>query len=232
MKGAYLPIAAALLALPLAAQASTKTYTVQPFESISVGSDIALEATVGPAQSVVAEIAGGNFDDLVLGVQNGRLTISRREHPMWIGGNSGRHYKVKVTVPMLHGLAVSSSGIATVVGSLFGDIALAASSSGRIAVDGLQVSAASIKASSSGRVEAAGTCDALQAMVSGSGRIAASELRCANVEARASNSGRIAAFASKAFSGHASNGGRISVSGKPQSVEVDKGSGGSIDIAD
>lgn len=211
MKGAFLPIASVVLMLPVAALASSKTYTVQPFESISVASDIALKAKIGPEQSVTAKVAGGNFEDLLVGVQNGRLTIAQREHPFRLGGND-HSYRMTVTVPALHSLAVSSSG--------------------RLAVSGLKSDDLSIAATSSGRVEAEGTCGTLAVTVSGSGRVDASDLHCADVKAQVSNSGRIAVYASDSFSGRASDGGRIEVSGKPQTVDVDHASDGAIDIAD
>jgi hypothetical protein len=271
MKRAFLLVAAVLLALPVAAQAGTKTYKVQPFERISVSAGIRLDATVGPAQSVVATTDGEDFSDLVVKVENGRLIIGRQPHWGWFGWRHGPNYRVSVSVPALHGLAASSAAAATVKGALTGDmiglstsssgsanvaevrggaVALHASSSGRlniaalkggpvnmhasssgnIAVKAFDGGAVTVHASSSGGVRAGGTCETLNVEASSGGRVRAGDLRCASVWAHASSGGAIGSNATKSFAGHASSGGHISVDGKPPQVQVEKSSGGSIDV--
>jgi hypothetical protein len=211
MKRLLVTIALAPLALAANAGAATKTYTVQPFERISVAAGIELKAQIGPAQSLVAETDGNDFTDLVIEVDGGELMIGRPMRPFSFNWGQRPHYKVTVTVPALHGLHASSSGSADVTGPVTGDAEIAASSSGRAKLAEIKGGAVALHASSSGGLEI-------------------QTLEGTSVAAHASSSGHleVAQMRAGVVSAHASSSGGMEVSGSCDTLDADASSSGRI----
>ncbi|MFZ1990943.1 MAG: DUF2807 domain-containing protein [Alphaproteobacteria bacterium] len=189
-------IAALSFMAPAGAMASTKTFTVQPFASISVAAGIALKVEVGPPQSIVAE-TDGDFSDLVIEARGGDLFIGRPPRWFSFGWDRGPDYKVTVTVPALHGLETSSSAVADVSGSITGNAEIAASSSGRANVSEIQGGSVSLAVSSSGDIEIASLqASSMEAHAASSGHAKVAQLRAGTVEVHASSSGVVEASGS------------------------------------
>ena len=211
MKRALALIAALSIAAPTGAMAGTKTFAVQPFESISVAAGIELKVEVGRPQSIVAESDGGDFSDLVIDARGGDLFVGRPARWFSLGWNRGPSYKVTIAVPALHALEASSSASADVSGSITGNAEIAASSSGRANISEIQGGSVALAVSSSGDVEITslqGT--SVEALASSSGHARVVQVRSGTVEIHASSSGGVEAAGScTTLTAEASSSGRI-----------------------
>lgn len=197
---------AAVAAAP--AFAETQTFNLDGFTRVSASAGTDVNVTVGGDYSVVAESSARGLEKLRVEVIGDELQIGRK-HKFASWRRSDR-VTVKVTMPALSGLEVSSGA--------------------SLDTRGVDAGAFSIDASSGGDMEVVGRCDSLAVDVSSGGNIDARGLECRTAIADASSGGNADIFASESVNGDASSGGNIDVYGSPKSVSKDTSSGGSVSI--
>jgi hypothetical protein len=199
--------ASAIMASP--AFAETKSYALADFTRISASAGVDVEVAAGADYSVVATSSGEGIQRLEIKVVEGELRIGRK--PLkgfrWRRGDD---VSVKVSLPALEALDVSSGA----------SVRAASVDAGAFAMD----------VSSGGSVSISGRCDALTVDVSSGGDIEAREFECRTANASASSGGSADIYASVSVNGDASSGGSIDVSGSPKTVNKDTSSGGSVDV--
>lgn len=206
MKKFLLASAAALLATP--AFAETETFNLAGFTRVSAAAGTSVTVKVGGDYSVIAESTAKGLEKLRVELVGEELQIGRKHRTMsW--GRSDR-VTVKVTMPALSGLDVSSGA--------------------SLDASGVDAGAFVIDASSGGSLDVVGRCDALTVDVSSGGNIDAKGLECRTAVADASSGGNADIFASESVTGDASSGGNVDVYGKPKNVSKDTSSGGSVSV--
>lgn len=197
---------AAVLATP--AFAETQTFNLTGFARVSASAGTDVKVTVGGDYSVVAESTAKGLEKLRVDLVGDELQIGRKHRTMsW--GRSDR-VTVKVTMPALSGLDVSSGASLDATGVDAGSFA--------------------IDASSGGSLDVAGRCDTLTVDVSSGGNIDAKGLLCRTAIADASSGGNADIYASEGITGDASSGGNVDVHGHPKNVSKDTSSGGSVSV--
>ena len=189
--------------------AETKTYALADFTRVSASAGVSVDVTAGADYAVVATSSGEGLERLDIKVVNGELKIGRK--PMkgfrW---KRGDEVLVKVSLPALEALDVSSGASVDAVG--------------------VDAGAFAIDVSSGASVDIVGRCDALTVDVSSGGSVDAETFECRTANASASSGGSADIFASESVNGDASSGGSIDVSGSPKTVNKDTSSGGSVDV--
>lgn len=204
-------VASAALACVLNATpafAETKTYAITDFTRISASAGVDVDVTAGGDYSVVATSSAEGLERLEIKVAAGELQI-RRKSKGW-RWKRGDDVNVKVALPALEAVDVSSGASVDAVG--------------------VDAGAFSIDVSSGGSLDIVGTCEALTVDVSSGGSVDADALQCRTANASASSGGSADIFASESVNGDASSGGSIEVSGSPKSVNKDTSSGGSFEV--
>ncbi|NWG91531.1 MAG: DUF2807 domain-containing protein [Parvularculaceae bacterium] len=199
---------ALIVALASPALAETQTFDIKGFTRVSASAGTSVDVTVGGDYSVVAESTARGLERLRVELVGDELQIGRKHRTMSWG--RGDEVRVKVTMPSVSGLDVSSGA----------DLSAA----------GIDAAALDLDASSGGSLDAAGRCDALNVDVSSGGDIEARTLLCRTANASASSGGSADIYASESVNGDASSGGSIDVSGGPKNVSKDTSSGGSVDV--
>lgn len=199
-------LAAALIASP--AFAETKTYALADFTRVSAAAGVDVDMTVGGDYSVVATSSSEGLERLDIKVVEGELQIRRKSKGWrWKRGDA---VNVKVLLPALEAVDVSSGASVDAVG--------------------VDAGAFAIDVSSGGSLDIAGRCDALTVDVSSGGSVDAGGFLCRTANASASSGGSADIFAAESVNGDASSGGSLDVSGSPKSVNKDTSSGGSVDV--
>lgn len=199
-------LAGALSAAP--AFAETKTYALADFTRISASAGVDVDVTAGSDYSVVATSSAEGLERLEIKVAAGELQIRRKANGWrWKRGDD---VNVKVSLPALEAVDVSSGASVDAVG--------------------VDAGAFAIDASSGGSLDIVGRCDALTVDVSSGGSVDADGLQCRTANASASSGGSADIFASESVNAEASSGGSVDVSGAPKSVNKDTSSGGSVDV--
>lgn len=199
---------AAALSLATPAFAETKNYDFKGFTRVSAAAGTSVDVTIGGDYSVVASSTAKGLERLRVELVGDELQIGRKHRTMSWGRSD--EVSVKVTMPSISGLDVSSGAALTAVG--------------------IDAAALDLDASSGGSLEASGRCDALNVDVSSGGDIDAEALTCRTANASASSGGSADIFASESINGDASSGGSIDVAGNPQNVSKDTSSGGSVSV--
>lgn len=223
----FLAVSAAALCFTLPALAETRTYDVPAFTGLDVSSGIDVTFTAGPAQSVSVENRDGKFDDIIVEVKDGDLSLKR---PQKMGWGRRPRYNVTVTAPVLSRVDVSSG--ADVSGSgLSGPVVSISTSSGADAtITGISAGRVTLDSSSGSDLTASGTCDHVDAESSSGSDIEAGDLICATAEADASSGSDLEIHATNSVRADASSGADIDVHGGPTTADIDKSSGGSVSI--
>lgn len=217
------------LALPGTALAATRTYEVGGFEEVSVSAGISADIRTGAGWSVVAETSAGDFDHLKVEVRGKELRIGRPARRWFFFGPRPR-YQVHVVTPALRSVESSSGAEVQVQGTVQGDLRASASSGSELEVASLKGGTVKASASSGSDLSIAGSCVSLEAEVSSGADLDAGGLHCETVRVQASSGSDASVFASKGVSGSASSGSDVSVAGAPPLVQVEKSSGGDVDV--
>jgi hypothetical protein len=171
----------------------------------SAGTDV--QVTVGSGFSV--DVSGPGADRVVTRVSGQTLVVERRRGFSW---GVPRQALVRVTMPRVEGLSVSSGSDLNVTGVNGGDITLDSSSGADLRVTG--------------------RCASFVADASSGADIHAQELRCENGSVDASSGADARVFASGRLNVDASSGGGVVAYGNPSIGNVDLSSGGSFRRAD
>lgn len=197
---------ATLLATP--AFAETKSFDIKGFTRVSASAGTSVTVDVGGDYSIVAESTAKGMERLRVELVDDELQIGRKHRTMSWGRSD--NVRVKITMPSVKGLDVSSGAA--------------------LSVAGVDAAALDLDASSGGSLDVAGRCDALNADVSSGGDIDAQALLCRTANASASSGGGADIYASESVNGDASSGGDIDVYGSPKNVSKDTSSGGDVSV--
>jgi hypothetical protein len=199
---------AIVFSLATPAFAETQTFDVKGFTRVSASAGTSVDVTVGGDYSVIAESTARGLERLRVELVGDELQIGRKHRTMSWGRSD--EVRVRVTMPSVAGLDVSSGA--------------------DLNATGIDAAALDLDASSGGSLDAAGRCDALNVDVSSGGSIDAETLLCRTANASASSGGSADIYVSESINGDASSGGSIDVAGSPKNVSKDTSSGGSVDV--
>ncbi|MEM9669460.1 MAG: head GIN domain-containing protein [Pseudomonadota bacterium] len=217
--------------LAVSASAETRTYELPPFNEIDVSSGLTVIFEAGPEQSIVAETEQGDFDKLIIEVEDDTLYIRRPRNGWNWGGNRKNRFTVNVTGPAVSGLDASSGSTATANGFVGDYVEIDASSGATIRASGIAGEIVELDTSSGASISAEGQCSRTSIDASSGASISAGTLECQEVNADASSGATINAYATDRVRGKASSGASIKVRGGASNVDIDKSSGGSFSVS-
>jgi len=188
------------------ASAETRSFPFSNFDAIDASAGVHVILKQGPF-AVSVEEPSGRFDALKMNVEGRTLHVGRQPN---IGERRGRgpRFTVTVTAPNFTGVAASS---------------------------GSHIEAASLSAkqfeasvSSGANAELKGACTDLSVNTSSGARFDGEALKCDAATVAASSGSSADAFASRAATGAATSGARVTFHGQPASVTKTASSGGSV----
>ncbi|AMJ66408.1 head GIN domain-containing protein [Hymenobacter sp. PAMC 26628] len=246
-------VAAVPPAAPIAtpAPAAQEVRDVPAFTQVNLATSVAVEVRQGSPQRVVVEGAPDDLAELRTTVDGGRLIIDTKSGSDWKAflrnHSSLGNMTVRITMPTINALSVSSSGSLRAPSVRAENLTLGVSSSGSVEV--AQVQATNVRAavsssghlgigqlqaaelhsalSSSGSIKVGGgTCPRHEVAISGSGSVTAPDLRSATCEARISSSGSCRVQATETLDARISGSGGVIVTGNPKITSRTSGSGG------
>jgi Putative auto-transporter adhesin, head GIN domain len=195
-------ISLALLALS-SGVAGADTRSLADFTSVSASGGTRVELAIGPAFSV--EVEGRDADRIITRVAAGRLVIEPVRDWRW-GGR--RDALVRVAMPSLAGLDVSSGA--------------------RLNASGVDAEALALDASSGAQLKITGLCRAFSAEASSGAHIDARALQCASGGIDASSGANVAVFVTGRLDVEASSGAQITTNENAEIGEISLSSGGSL----
>jgi hypothetical protein len=223
---------------------------VAAFTSVQLSTSVTVIVRQGSPQRVEVEAAAADLPHLATTVVNGQLRISTESgeknglKALWQDSRRLGPTTVYVTLPVVRGLAVSSSGRLRADTLRAQKLALAVSSSGQLQVGNVQAGrvramlssgqlgigqlrADTLEAgvSSSGSLTAAGTCAYSSVGISSSGTLNTAELTVETCQARVSGSGDCQVNVARTLEARISGSGSVLVSGHPQITSRVSGSG-------
>ncbi|NRT20702.1 hypothetical protein HNP98_003546 [Hymenobacter sp. 9A] len=183
----------------------------------------------GSPQQVVVEGAPDDLAQLQTTVADGRLTVDTKSGADWkafLGSHpSLGKVTVRITMPTINALSVSSSGSLKAATVRADNLALGVSSSGHVGIGQLQAAELHPALSSSGSIRVGGgTCPRQEVAISGSGSVEAAGLQSEAGEARISSSGNCRLRASQTLDAHLSGPGGVYVLGNPKITSRTSGS--------
>lgn len=224
-------IAASTLALALPATAETRTYDLPSFNAIDVSSGLSVVFEAGPEQSVVAETDGGDFDKIIVEVEDDTLIVRRKRSNWNWGGSRKNRFTVNVTGPAVSELDASSGSSLTANGVAGDYVVIDASSGASVRASGIEGGAVEIDTSSGSSMSVSGQCTRVSIETSSGSSVSGTSLECEEVTADASSGSSISAYATTRVNGEASSGASVTVRGGASDVRVDKSSGGSVTVS-
>jgi hypothetical protein len=196
---------------------------------VSVAAGIEVDIASGSTRSVIAETRTDDFDDLRVVVKGNELRIGRPARN-WFWWGRRRNYQVRVVMPVLRSLDVSSGSEVSVKGAFSGDFSVESSSGSEVEVAQLQGGAVRARSSSGSELRLAGSCQSLDADSSSGSDLDAGRMMCGSVTVEASSGSDARVAATRELIARASSGADVKVSGAPAVVKVKKSSGGSVNI--
>jgi hypothetical protein len=226
--------ASAFLFLTGSALAESRSYTLPPFDGVSVSGGISAVVEVGGEQAVVADApASAILDRLVVEVRGGQLEIGFEWNALdWLfnfGRNKG--VVVHVSAPALSQASASAAADMDVK-SISGDVLSFDSSSGAsMSIQGAKGVRVSANSSSGANLTLSGSCDQLVGSTSSGASLSAQSFDCQNVDVDASSGGYASVSATVSIDADASSGGSIDVFGSAPNVQSNTSSGGSVSFA-
>jgi hypothetical protein len=217
------------------AAAASRTFDVEAFTAIEIGSGLDAVVTVGGAQSVTAESPNQEeLDELILEVRDGKLRASIDWDIFdlfdWMGGD--RQTRITISVPALHDVSANSGSDVEVTGMTGDSLRLEASSGADLEAVGTNGKAVELNASSGADLRVEGSCESAEVDASSGADLRAEQLICQNVDANASSGASADVHATAALTANVSSGANLSVYGKPAKVEDEVSSGGEFNRRD
>ena len=195
-----------------AAAEDSRNFDLAAFDRIDIATGVTAEITVGGEQSVHVETDKGDFEDLVVKVDDGELVIKREWKRRFGIGRKKAKYKLIATVTDLN--------------------AVEASSGSSLTASGIEGSDFDVDTSSGASVKLSGNCDTINADGSSGSSVSASNLICKDAIADASSGASLSLHATESVDAEASSGASVTISGGAEKTRISKSSGGSISVRD
>lgn len=196
-------LALSVAALSFTGVAAAETRPLSGFTRVSASAGTDVEVTVGDTFQV--EVTGRDAARIVTRVSGDQLFV----HPVrGFSWRAPRDVEIRVTMPRIEGLSVSSGADLTATG--------------------INSESVSLDASSGADLRVSGRCGSVSASASSGSDIHAEALRCESGSADVSSGADIRVFASGRLDADASSGGGVIVHGNPGLGDVDLSSGGSV----
>lgn len=216
------------------ALAESRTYTLPPFDGVSVSGPISAVVLVGGEQSVAADAStSATLDRLHVEVRNRRLEVGFEWDPLdWLfnlGQNRG--VLMHISVPALSSASASAAADVDVKSPAGETFSVDSSSGASLSVKDASSTRVSASSSSGATLTMAGTCDQFVGSTSSGANLAAESFECRKVEIDASSGGHAGVRATTSVKANASSGGGIAVFGAAADVQSETSSGGSISFA-
>jgi hypothetical protein len=214
--------------LLMASNAETRqNRPVDSFSAIKVSAGIDLYLEPGTREKVEVVGEQRDMDEIITEVKNGTLHVYRKGK---FGFNFNFHNNVEVfvTATTLNGLDASSGSEVKSTGTFRGSECRISASSGSEVSLNLEYDKLMADSSSGSEIHLQGKTGKLSVSVSSGSEIKAYELTAGVVQADASSGGEACVNAVSELHANASSGGDINYKGKPQVLDVDKSSGGSV----
>lgn len=197
-------LVASVFALAAVGAANAEPRPLSGFTAVSASAGTDVEVIVGPAFSV--DVSGRDAHRIITRVSGDRLIVEPVRGGWFQRGP--RDALVRVTMPRVEALDVSSGADLSATGVNGGDISLESSSGADLRVSGV--------------------CASFTADASSGADIHAADLRCENGSVDVSSGADVRVYASGRLNVDASSGGGVIVHGNPGVGDVDLSSGGSM----
>jgi hypothetical protein len=200
---------------------------VDSFRAIKVSAGIDLYLEPGTQEKV--EVVGNqnDMDEIITEVKDGTLHIYRKGK-FGFNFNFHNNCEVHVMATTLNGLDASSGSEVKSAGFFKGSECRISASSGSEVNLNLEYDKLTADSSSGSEIHLQGKTGKLSVSVSSGSEIKAFELTAQVVHAEASSGGEACVNAVSELHASASSGGDINYKGKPQILNVEKSSGGSV----
>ena len=210
MNKTMITAAASFVALSGSAFAGeSRTFDLPEFDRIDASAGVIVVAVVGSPQTVEVKTDKGDFEDFVIEVDDGELTVTRKWNRLaW--HNSKSDYKVMISMRDLSALEASSGAHAK--------------------ISNIDARDFSVDLSSGAHVSLQGECEECDLELSSGADLDAKQLTCREATIDVSSGGHGEVSVTNAVVGDASSGGHVAVYGNPERVNIDKSSGGRIKI--
>jgi hypothetical protein len=194
---------------------------------VSAGIDLYLE----PGAQEKVEVVGNqhDMDEIITEVKDGTLHIYRKGK-FGFNFNFNNNCEVHVIATTLSGLDASSGSQVKSTGFFKGSECRISASSGSEVNLNLEYDKLTADSSSGSEIHLQGKTGKLSVSVSSGSEIKACELTAEIVHADASSGGEACVNALSELYANASSGGDINYNGKPQLLNVEKSSGGSVSL--
>ncbi|HYW14600.1 MAG TPA: head GIN domain-containing protein [Allosphingosinicella sp.] len=232
-----LPLALLALsaAVPAAAAAAERTYSITDFDKVQVDGPYRVTLTTGRSSSARAEGSREALDHVSIDVQGGTLRV-RRNRSAWGsppgggsggGGGGGGAGPVAVTLTTrdLRNASVVGSGSLDIDGAKGLRVDLSVSGSGRLNVGSVDSDNLIVGLLGGGRITLAGRTKQLKATVQGSGDLAASGLSADDAQIASDTAGNVAVAVMRTAKVTATGAGDVEIIGSPTCTVQAKGSG-------
>ncbi|WP_181304819.1 head GIN domain-containing protein [Rufibacter sp. XAAS-G3-1] len=203
-----------------------ETRTVAPFKKIGLAYPANVILRKGDTQSVKVEGDAEQLDQLITEVEDGKLTIKRKNRQYSNDGSSNnKRVNIYITVPQVEGLSVSGSGkIRSEDTFKSNSLDLAVSGSGNIQLTANAENVTS-RISGSGSIELKGQGKQTTVAVSGSGAMRGYDFTTSDAQVSISGSGSCEITATNRLKSSISGSGRVLYAGSPSVDSRVSGSG-------
>lgn len=221
--------AIAALAFTPVALAETQSYPVDGFTKLDVSAGLDVEFTTGGVYSVTAENRKGDFAEIEIYTRGDTLYVKRPDRKGW-GWGKREQYLVTVSAPTISDIEASSGSDVEGSGLTGDSIFIDVSSGADVTVTNIQGGTVRLETSSGSDLTASGICDTVRADSSSGSDIEAKDLVCASGRAEASSGSDIAIHVTGKVTADVSSGADVTVYGGPTETDIDKSSGGDVNI--
>jgi len=208
-------IALSVTTIASAQNAYTETRDVRDFDEVSFSLSGEIYINFGSDYKVVLEGDKDFLAKIETKVTGGNLEI---KHEKWLNSYSQKVI-VRITMPLLKGLAVSGSGKVVINDPLkTPSFEVAISGSGKILARDVEINSFECAISGSGNIEmeGSGTINDAELAISGSGSLSAPTTKIARFEVSVSGSGKCDCYVTEKLEGSITGSGNIYYSGNPK----------------
>ena len=188
----------------------SRNFDLADFDRIDVAAGVTAEITVGGEQSVRVETDKGDFEDVIVKVEDGELIFKREWKKGWGIKRNKANYRMIATIRDLN--------------------AVEASSGSTLRANGIEGGDFDVDVSSGASVKLAGSCDTVNADASSGASVSAKELICKDAVADASSGASLSLHATDSVDAEASSGASVTVRGGAEKTRIKKSSGGSVSV--